>query len=213
LIEPASLLNDTYGSLTHKVYFTFRDLYHRYNKYDWYLKADDDTFIFMDNLREFLHDKNASAPVTYGYDFKIAIHHGYHSGGAGYVLSREALMRLGKKLSESFGECSFIGLEDQDVATTLHSVGVFSNKSTDQNGYERFHPFSPEAHLFGKVPDGLDAYAANPVQYGPECCSNTSISFHYMNTESMIKLHEMWKKYQDGQTYRSFTHMLYEFVF
>jgi hypothetical protein len=49
--------------------------------YDFYLKADDDTFVFVDNLRKFLSDKNRTSPVTYGWDFHCYVHRGYHSGG------------------------------------------------------------------------------------------------------------------------------------
>ena len=66
---------------------TLIHLYNEYNDFDWYLKADEDTFIFIDNLRQFVADKNASLPVTYGYDFKLKVEQGYHSGGAGYLLS------------------------------------------------------------------------------------------------------------------------------
>ena len=73
--------------LTDKVFLTLKHLQKKYNNYDWYLKADDDTFIFMENLRYFLKDKHPEEPVTYGYDFKVIVEHGYHSGGAGYLLS------------------------------------------------------------------------------------------------------------------------------
>ena len=48
---------------------TFKYLYKNYNDFDFYLKADDDTFVFVDNLRKFLSNKNRSSPVTYGWDF------------------------------------------------------------------------------------------------------------------------------------------------
>ena len=56
-------------------------VFDKFNDYDWYLKADDDTYIFMDNLRDFLKTKNSSSPVTFGYDFKTDVPYGYHSGG------------------------------------------------------------------------------------------------------------------------------------
>lgn len=104
-LQPADLIHDQYDKLTEKVYLTFKDIYKRYNNYDWYLKSDDDTFIFVDNLRNFLSNKNSSSPVTFGYNFKVIVNKGYHSGGGGYVLSKESLDRLGSKLSENLSFC------------------------------------------------------------------------------------------------------------
>ena len=84
--------------LSHKVFLTVKHLYNKYNDYDWYLKADDDTFIFVDNLRQFVADKNSSSPVTFGYDFKVYIEKGYHSGGGGYLLSTKMFSNLVKLL-------------------------------------------------------------------------------------------------------------------
>ena len=66
LLQPSNLKQDNYDDLTTKVYRTFADVYLNYNNYDWYLKADDDTYFRMENLREFLMDKNSLEPVTYG---------------------------------------------------------------------------------------------------------------------------------------------------
>ena len=104
-LHPAHLTHDSYKQLTTKVYLTLKDIYKRYNQYDWYLKTDDDTFIFVDNLRKFLINKNSSMPITYGYDFKLFVKNGYHSGGAGYVLSKESLQRIGSKLNKNFKFC------------------------------------------------------------------------------------------------------------
>lgn len=67
VLQPPGLIIDNYQSLTDKVFLTFIYLHRKFlNKYDWFLKADDDTFIFVDHLREFLIYKNASEPVSYG---------------------------------------------------------------------------------------------------------------------------------------------------
>lgn len=69
------------------------------------IKADDDTFIFVDNLKKFVSNKNSILPVTYGYDFKAIVEKGYHSWGAGYLMSNEAFRRIGSKLNEDFNYC------------------------------------------------------------------------------------------------------------
>jgi hypothetical protein len=44
IISPPDLIYDTYEELTTKVYLTFKHIYQQHNvKFDWYLKADDDT--------------------------------------------------------------------------------------------------------------------------------------------------------------------------
>lgn len=60
---------------------------------DWFLKADDDTYVIVENLRYFLSRQNTTNPVYFGHKFKRHVKEGYMSGGAGYVLSKEALDR------------------------------------------------------------------------------------------------------------------------
>ena len=96
-----------------------KHLYNKYNDYDWYLKADDDTFIFVENLLAFVSDKNSSQPVTYGYDFKVIVDHGYHSGGGSYLFSQEALNRLGAQLNNNYNFCPNTGTEGKQCENFL----------------------------------------------------------------------------------------------
>ena len=61
---------------------------------DWFLKADDDTYIVMDNLRAFLSMHDTGDPLQFGCKLRQIEPRGYMSGGAGYVLSKEALKRF-----------------------------------------------------------------------------------------------------------------------
>lgn len=164
VVQPPGLDQDTYDSLTEKVFYAFKYVYEKYNNYDWYLKVDEDTFIFVNNLRNFLKTKNPNDPVTFGYDYKVYVDSGYHSGGAGYVLSKEALTRLGKKLNEDFSFCPNSGSEDVDIAECLRMLNVYPEKSIDDFGRERFHPLDLVSHYEGDIPDWLLEYASNPVK-------------------------------------------------
>lgn len=73
VLQPPGLLVDAYNKLTDKVFYTLKYVYSVYSDYDWYLKADDDTFVFVDNLKWFLSQKNASKPITFGLNFNKAI--------------------------------------------------------------------------------------------------------------------------------------------
>jgi hypothetical protein len=58
-----------------------------YDDADWFMKADDDTYVILENLRYFLRDYKSSDPVYFGHHFKTIVKQGYYSGGAGYVFT------------------------------------------------------------------------------------------------------------------------------
>jgi len=77
------------------------------------------------------------------------------SGGAGYVLSREALDRFVLRAMRDSQQCrrEADGVEDVEMGQCLASVGVAAGDSRDEHGRERFHPFTPDLHLIrGSVP-------------------------------------------------------------
>jgi hypothetical protein len=129
-LQPADLVNDTYAELSLKMFVTLRDTFAKHDQYDWYLKADQDTFVFMDHLKMFLKDKKPAEPVTYGHDFHYhKIDKGYPSGGAGYVLSNKALKKIHHELARNLSFCEAtlqqdVMLEDVDVARCLRRLNV-----------------------------------------------------------------------------------------
>jgi glycoprotein-N-acetylgalactosamine 3-beta-galactosyltransferase len=171
VLQPPDFHKDKYSKITDKVFSTLKYMYKKYDDYEYYLKADDDTFIFVENLREFLREKNSSRiPLTYGYDFKQFVERGYHSGGAGYVLTNAAFTLLASKLTRNYSFCSIseTGTEDIDVAKCLRKLSVYSASSLDENGRERFHPFTLDIHYFGEFTSPqyswIYSMASNPVQ-------------------------------------------------
>lgn len=156
---------------------------------DWFLKADDDTYVVVDNLRWVLANRSPDEPVYYGRRFKPYTKQGYMSGGAGYVLSREAL----KRFVEGFRtkKCTHTtSVEDLAMGQCMEKMGVVAADSRDTLQRETFNPFVPEQHLTATFPKSFWYwnYCYYPIVEGPQCCSDLAVSFHYVNAQTMYLL-------------------------
>jgi glycoprotein-N-acetylgalactosamine 3-beta-galactosyltransferase len=115
LFQPEGFETETGSNnkLTTKVFLAFNQVYAKYRDYDFYLKADDDTFVNVDNLKRYLAELDPRSPATYGSDMAHKmVTNGYPSGGAGYVLSNRALELLTDKLAKNMSSCRNSGIED-----------------------------------------------------------------------------------------------------
>lgn len=118
---------------------------------DWFFKADDDTYVNVDNLRWILANHTADEPIYFGRRFRPYVKQGYMSGGAGYVLSKEALRRFVEGFKSK--QCTHTtSVEDLAMGQCLEKVGVVAGDSRDTQQRETFHPFVPEQHLTSKFP-------------------------------------------------------------
>ncbi|XP_061182117.1 glycoprotein-N-acetylgalactosamine 3-beta-galactosyltransferase 1-like [Saccostrea echinata] len=186
---PTIGLNTTEGRqhLTAKTIQAFRYCYEHYgNQFDWFLKADDDTYMIVENLRYFLSHHDPNNLQYFGHKFKVIVEQGYFSGGAGYILSRNALEKfVTEGLSDSAKCRQDGGAEDAEIGKCMQHLGIKAGDSLDIYGKETFHPFNPSAHLRGLYPQWFYNNAASYPKKGLECCSDYSISFHYMSPPDM----------------------------
>ncbi|UJR27208.1 hypothetical protein I4U23_008504 [Adineta vaga] len=189
-IAPLKELNAGYTHLTQKSTLSFIHAYENYlNDYEWFVKADDDTYLVVENLKAFLSEQNASEPITFGYNFKILVSKGYHSGGAAYVLSREAVRRFYEAHHNPNSKCRKDGgAEDVEIAKCLRREGVYPGKSLDDHNRELFHPLSFTDHFYGSLPNWLEKNAENPLKVYYDCCGDQTISFHYIPPEGQYLL-------------------------
>ena len=83
--------------------------------------------------------------------------------------------------------------EDVMVAQCLRNEGIFPYDTVDDKGHERFLPFQPGHHYNYRPPaknpekDWYVKYTYN-LQFGFDCCSEFSVSFHYVKHELMRRL-------------------------
>uniref|UniRef100_A0AC34Q901 Hexosyltransferase n=1 Tax=Panagrolaimus sp. JU765 TaxID=591449 RepID=A0AC34Q901_9BILA len=148
--------------------------------------VDDDSYIFAENLKEYLSNFDPSKPYYMGFRWKYPkIKNGYNSGGA-YLLSKGAVATL---LSSVYQKtCKFDEIEDVGIGKCLASLGIIPIDTKDKNGGQRFIP-----HDFGNVFDGffLDQREKmfDEPKKGFEAFSPELILLHHIEPSTMRLVH------------------------
>jgi len=165
----------------------FRYVYRNHlNDADWFLKADDDTFAVVENMRHFLSRYNPDDSHFFGRWFTPF--NGYNSGGAGYILSRKSVRQFVRASNNPWKCPEKHFAEDVAMGVCLGVYNIHPEDTRDHIGRQTFHPYAVDYHLipgYISKDDWLHSYDKFPVEVGPKCCSDHSITFHYVSRENM----------------------------
>eukprot|EP00041_Stephanoeca_diplocostata_P021214 m.489409 g.489409 ORF g.489409 m.489409 type:complete len:679 (-) comp21767_c0_seq1:154-2190(-) len=172
---------------------------HYRDQADWFVKADDDTYVEMDHMRQFLQRYNPTEQLYFGRQFlpQGDINRSYYSGGSGIVFSRGTLVRLGSSVGDNVTHAvwatPFNGPEDGQTSKTLRNLGIQTQRVTDSTGGELFMPMGAGFEQNQqKRNEGLWFYQKSPLAIaGPGCCSKQWIATHYSTPEELYRMDDM----------------------
>jgi len=170
-----------------KVYSTPELLYN----FEYFIKADDDTFIATENLFGFLQYYDSSFPHYIGHSIRSrwSSENVVFNSGICYILSRETIRRIGfyqqhlPTLGTSPGRSHCIDRdgagEDPTTGICLLGVGIRPQNTLDHNLRERFLIFRDTDHqkIF-REDTWFWKYKPEGVGEGLDCCSPYLISMH-----------------------------------
>jgi len=133
---------DTYKKLWEKVVLSIRHTYDCcLDDFDWVLKADDNTYVEMTNLRLFLSGLNEAESDRHYYGSSMDYIGGYNSGGAGYVLSKNVVKKL-VEVGMNRNICDVTvqnqDSEDTQMGTCLRKLNITMTNTMDSENRLRF---------------------------------------------------------------------------
>ncbi|GMR43457.1 hypothetical protein PMAYCL1PPCAC_13652, partial [Pristionchus mayeri] len=175
---------DLYANLFHKTRFAFYYLSEVMKAdFDWFVKADDDTYLIMENLRAYLKTLDPNKPYYIGHRMKPYLEHGYNSGGGGYVLSRKALELYIERAHNNATICPDDSFEDVGIGKCLANIGIFAHKTVNEKGQQRFNAYHPRLTLEGWKDSA--GWVFDPLITGFDGIARDLISFHHLSVIDM----------------------------
>ncbi|KAK7074962.1 C1galt1p [Halocaridina rubra] len=168
---------------------------------DWFLKADDDTFVIFPRIEieELVSQFDSNRPYYLGLHLLHTLQHGkqteYMSGGAGYILSSSAVRMLQNTQQK---ECHYPGTtsyEDVNMGACMEALGVTYADTRDSLGRPVFLPYPPTIFFDPNLahhPDYLWLQEKNkyPIQFGTKYLSDQVVSFHQIRNSVDFYLYQ-----------------------
>ncbi|XP_069184737.1 glycoprotein-N-acetylgalactosamine 3-beta-galactosyltransferase 1-like [Procambarus clarkii] len=145
----------------------FTYVYKNYlSEYDWFYKADVDTYTIMENMRYMLSPYDPNFPILFGSKYVRDKKHLYMCGGSGYVLSRVAVKKFVEEALPNRKMCDLTNKFGEDVmmGICLKNVGVMFGDSRDSSGRGRFFQMTLTNCLFNEI----DGWIKSEIYYKPD---------------------------------------------
>ncbi|KAG5667438.1 hypothetical protein PVAND_015418 [Polypedilum vanderplanki] len=185
--------------LWNKTKYAIKYVYENHiNDADWFVRADDDNFFLIENLRHKLYQLNSKISFFIGSRFAINdsdISEGYMAGG-GHAFSKKALKKFVTKLLLKEEICPTYDelAEDVFLGMCFKNEAIFVDAFDSLNQKQMF-PVSIEEHMIEKIRDPNFWYWRylwkNVQQGGLKCCSDLFISAHYVKPNEMHLLENL----------------------
>jgi glycoprotein-N-acetylgalactosamine 3-beta-galactosyltransferase len=167
------------------------------DEFDWFVKADDDTLLFVENLRKYLASEEVVTEVARGKGVYIGRRSNttaqklfessntpdhcpeccvFNAGGPTYNLDKTAL----RVLAGTIHTCNpgvETSTDDMNVGCCLQHSGIVGFDTRDANGGERFHIFPPGICRQYQLPTDFEkavkedyffAYSYDPPRFTPK---------------------------------------------
>eukprot|EP00903_Cladosiphon_okamuranus_P006776 g6606.t1 len=208
---------EEYGNMWQKSRAIWKYInFHYREEFDWFLLGGDDFFVIMENLRKYLlSDEIESAagglkgggttPMYLGRRMRVdgVVDRIYNNGGPSYVLNQAAVSLLASVIDDNASQPHTRRFwEDLIVGRIMKKNGVQPFDTRDAFGRERFHCYTPAAHLGFRLSDKVEdealpglndwyPHSAINLKFGRECCSHDSVSFHHVDADLMRRLYHL----------------------
>jgi hypothetical protein len=199
-----------------KMYRTWIHIEENYiNDFEWFVKVDDDSYLFVDNLRNFVKYYDTNVPHYFGHTlmFRWKEDNIVFNTGIAYVLSRKTLQTIvpvfktmptwKSGFRDRCVDRAGAG-EDTNMGVCLRSIGINPDNTLDSRKRQRFLPFFLSAHQNQSyVPDAWYwKYKPRDIGQGMNCCVEDIIAMHDFkrgktDDENYEKLEEMY--YRNGR--------------
>ncbi|XP_063521546.1 chondroitin sulfate synthase 3 isoform X4 [Pongo pygmaeus] len=163
---------------------------HYLDKYEWFMRADDDVYIKGDKLEEFLRSLNSSKPLYLGQTGlgnieelgKLGLEPGenFCMGGPGMIFSREVLRRMVPHIGECLREM-YTTHEDVEVGRCVRRFGgtqcVWSYEMS-------FHELSVHTAIDGHSHSSCSAWCSpiDRVETGAHFATQAGVQWHHLNS-------------------------------
>lgn len=162
-------------------------------KFDFFMKADLDTYVITKNLRAYLRSFNPREPYYIGKQF-VHPEFGPFVAGASIVLSRRTLASFYESAQTGIKNCSekqftvMGAAEDVAMGVCLQSLGIYPHNTRNELNEERFMVFDVD-YMYDnssgiRSQQWYKRFSFNP-SFGKCCCSADAIAFHKVNSEDM----------------------------
>ncbi|CEF69661.1 Glycoprotein-N-acetylgalactosamine 3-beta-galactosyltransferase 1 [Strongyloides ratti] len=162
------------------------------DEYDYILKADDDTYFVMENLRAYLINQNSSEDAYFGFriynppgDIKKA----YIQGGSGYIFSKKTFNILVENGLDNKKYCCQRDdmYDDMEIGRCLFRMGINSTFLVDNKNKVLFNPRETVSTVSERqnIENEFQRFSLIHLRQGLNTIGDFPISFHRVSGDFM----------------------------